>query len=108
MLNEKLQKFNLNSYIEQLTIAYPSIKAIWLFGSRINNTSEENSDWDLLVFAEPHIFNQLKQDMKFRCDKVDLLIVYDGDNFEYPWSVSSRNGNAKSGSLKDWKWKELN
>jgi len=30
----------------------PDSKAIWLIGSRANNTHHEHSDWDILVFSE--------------------------------------------------------
>ncbi|HBR15430.1 MAG TPA: hypothetical protein DD723_07805 [Candidatus Omnitrophica bacterium] len=103
-----IQKVNLNSYIEQLILIYPQIKSVWLIGSRANNSFSENSDWDLLAFADEQTLNQLGQNAKFKHDCIDLLVVYDHNHFRKPWTDSARGENLKSGSLKKWKWRELN
>ncbi len=90
------------TYIEQLVAAYPKITNIWLLGSRANNTSQVDSDWDLLVFGSQDILKSLRNDSRFNLDSVDLLIVYNGKDFEKPWGEKT-----KSGSLPEWDWKEV-
>jgi predicted nucleotidyltransferase len=93
----------IKTYIEQLVAAYPNITNIWLLGSRANNTSHVDSDWDLLVFGSQDILKSLQNDSRFNLDSVDLLVVYNGMDFEKPWGEET-----KSGSLPGWDWKELN
>lgn len=96
-----------NGYIKKLTSEYPEIQSIWLFGSRANNTSNNDSDWDLLIFANQNILNQLKQNKAYRHNNIDPLIVYDGNNFQSPWLRIDKNA-YKSGNLNEWKWDLLN
>ena len=90
-------------YLERLVKAYPNIKSIWLFGSRANSSHRTDSDWDLLVFADQQIFDELKRNSHFRDDKIDLLVVFNDREFEKPWSDEK---GAKHGSLKSWEWVE--
>jgi predicted nucleotidyltransferase len=96
----------ITDYIERLTSVHPGIKSIWLFGSRANNSyrSRSDSDWDLLVFADQNTFNELKRDKTFHRDKIDLLVVFNENEFEMPWPDEK---GAKHGSLKNWKWIEI-
>ena len=81
--------------------SYPRITSIWLIGSRANGTATSNSDWDLLVFGSKDILKSLQTDSRFHADFGDLLLVYNGKDFEEPWG-----GKLKSGSLPEWDWKE--
>ena len=90
-------------YIAELTAAYPGISSVWLFGSRANGTDRANSDWDLLVFANQSVLSQLRADTKFHKESVDLLVVYDGNNFENAWG-----SRKKTGDLKAWLWHSIN
>lgn len=94
---------HLNAYIKKLTTAHPGIKSIWLLGSRANNSYRPDSDWDLLVFANQQIFYELKRRNTFYDDKIDLLVVFNDDEFEKPWPDEK---GAKHGSLKSWEWVE--
>lgn len=96
--------FNLDTYIVNLTCKYPLIKSIWLIGSRANNTYRGNSDWDLIIFAGQEILEKLKEDINLNMSEVDLLVVYDGENFRSPWSRGDEKNNYKSGCLKGWQW----
>ncbi len=102
-----LSPMNMNpiikEYIERLTRGYPGIKSIWLFGSRANNSHRADSDWDLLVFADQHVFEELKRNKNFHDDRIDLLIVFNDNDFEKPWPDDK---GAKHGSLKNWDWAE--
>lgn len=77
------------------------ILSIWLFGSRANGNAKALSDWDLLVFSDRAVLEELRKDEHLHRGSADLLVVYDGDNFEKPW------GETKSGSLSQWKWQQL-
>ena len=93
-------KDELDIFVSQLVSNFPGISSIWLFGSRANKTAKAFSDWDVLVFGDEETFINLKKNEFFHRGAVDLLVVTDGDNFKKPY------GEAKSGSLSEWKWKE--
>jgi predicted nucleotidyltransferase len=90
-------------YLDSLTEAYPRIREVWLIGSRANGSARAESDWDYLVFADRRILRALRQDTRFRHPSVDLLVVYDGDQFATPWGEP----NPKKGSLTSWDWELL-
>lgn len=89
-------------YIADLVRAYPTIREVWLIGSRANDNSQKDSDWDYLVFADEEFLSTLTCDHSIRRSYVDLLVVYNGDNFQAPWGKKT-----KSGSLSQWEWKQL-
>lgn len=92
---------DVKTYIEQLVSSYPKITSIWLIGSRANGTATKNSDWDFMIFGSKDILKSLRTDSRFHFDLIDLLVVYNGRDFEKPWGEKS-----KSGSLSEWNWKE--
>lgn len=99
-----IMKQKVEQYITNLVARHPGIKSIWLFGSRANNSYREDSDWDLLVFANQQIFNELKETKSIHDHKIDLLIVFNNKDFENPWPDEK---DTKKGTLKDWEWNEL-
>jgi hypothetical protein len=63
-------------YIAELTTAYPSIREVWLFGSRANGTERPDSDWDYLVFGDDdRLLGFLHMDTRFNVPYIDLMIV---------------------------------
>jgi predicted nucleotidyltransferase len=36
-------------------------QSLWLYGSRANNRSRSDSDWDLILFADVESFEKLKR-----------------------------------------------
>jgi hypothetical protein len=74
-------------YIDRLVQAYPSIREIWLLGSRANGTERQNSDWDYLAFGDDaRAFNDLHNDIQFNDPDVDLLFLSPGaDEAIKPW-----------------------
>jgi hypothetical protein len=82
---------------------YPSIKQIWLIGSRADGSAKPSSDWDYIVMADQSALDALSVDSRFNDPAIDLLVVYDGDQFRKPWPDGSRE---KHGSLTGWNWKE--
>jgi predicted nucleotidyltransferase len=72
---------------------------VWLIGSRAAGSASPNSDWDYLVFADRQTFDDLARNEAFNDPEIDLLVVYDGDQFSKPWPDDSRQ---KKGSLLGW------
>lgn len=74
-------------YINELVTAYPSIREVWLFGSRANGTEHANSDWDYLVFGDDdRLLNVLCQDLSFNRPDIDLFIVATPTKAMKPWN----------------------
>ncbi|MEO7726149.1 MAG: nucleotidyltransferase domain-containing protein, partial [Burkholderiales bacterium] len=90
------------SLIARLTRTYPGISGIWLFGSRANGTARDNSDWDLLIFADEPTFQRIQGNRRLRQSDVDLLMVRDGNDFREPWGKS-----PKRGFLSEWEWRTI-
>lgn len=91
---------DIDAYLDNLTAKYPVVREVWLLGSRANRTQRENSDWDLLVFADEQTFNALREDESLHLDGIDLLVVHsENGNFEKPWG-----DKGKKGSLESWSW----
>lgn len=75
--------------------------AIWLIGSRANQSERDDSDWDFLIFGSEQLVDELANTPD--PGNIDALLVYDGDNFRCPWPRQS-DGVIKSGSLRRWRW----
>ena len=103
MLDEDIKK-----YINRLTSQHPSIQSIWLFGSRINGTYRSDSDWDFLVFGTQETLDELRQHPELKQNNIDLLVVYNGNDFKEPWSAQPGKNKQKIGSLTEWRWKKIN
>ncbi len=78
-------------YLNNLTKKYTDIKSVWLFGSRANNDYNKKSDWDLFVFSDEVVLDLLRSDINIKNESekynIDLLVVFDGDNFYAPWKI---------------------
>ena len=92
------------TYVQTLIGAFPQIKAIWLIGSRADDSATSASDWDYIAVADEATLNALSQDNEFNNPEIDLLVVYDGNNFQKPWPDGER---VKKGSLKSWEWQSI-
>ena len=92
----------LSEYIENLLAACPEITEVWLIGSRANDKARVDSDWDLLVFGSNRTLSILHKNLSLRRPDIDLLIVYNGNDFRAPWKTES--GKVHSGSLTGWEW----
>ncbi len=96
----------LKVYLDKLIMVF-EIKEIWLFGSRINNREKEDSDWDIMIFANANVLNSLRDRTDLKYPAIDLFIVYDGNKFEQPWASFSETGveRIKNGDLTTWMFK---
>ena len=54
--------------------------------------------------ADQSTLDALSAAPRFNDPAVDLLVVYDGNQFRKPWSDGDRQ---KHGSLKCWEWRDL-
>ncbi len=85
----KLLANDINPYLHKIIDKYSDIKAIWLFGSRANGDHNQKSDWDLFVFVNDRVLDLLKTDTELKNESeknnIDLLVVFDGENFKAPW-----------------------
>ena len=86
-------------FIESLTSMNPSPESVWLIGSQANGRATSLSDTDLLVFGSEALLNVLKA-KNSAPEKIDCLVVYDGNNYQDPWQ-------KKSGTLEKLKWKQV-
>lgn len=85
-------------YVRQLVAKYPSIREVWLYGSRANGEEKTTSDWDYLAFADDDTLSDLSRDTDLDWSNVDLMVVTDGVQFAKPWVDA--NGQ-KTGTLAD-------
>jgi hypothetical protein len=85
-------------YIRQLVAKYPSIREVWLYGSRANGEEHSTSDWDYLAFADDDSLSDLSRDSDLHWPSMDLMIVTDGVHFAKPWVDAS---GQKTGTLAD-------
>ena len=91
-------------YLRMLIAAAPSIREVWLIGSRADHTARPNSDWDYLVFGTRLTLQALQSTPALKRQDVDVLVVYDGDAFEEPWGTDD---HLKRGALSRWEWAML-
>jgi hypothetical protein len=75
-------------------------REVWLIGSRANPTEKPPNDWDVIALGDNALLNDLRA--RPPVQGLDLLIVFDGDNFESPWR--RLDGNTNGGSLSGWRW----
>ncbi len=96
---------DVGAYLKQMTGSVAGVREIWLFGSRANSSSTNTSDWDFFVFGDRNVLAALQSEPRPPKD-IDILIVYDGENFAGPWRRES-DGWEKTGNLKEWKWRQV-
>ena len=80
----------------------PGLTAIWLIGSRANNTEKPSSDWDFLAVGGHATLEYLRAATELHHSNVDFLVVTNGDDFRAAWGTTEKHG-----SLAEWGWQEL-
>ncbi len=94
-----------SEYILELVTAYPSIREVWLFGSRANGLATPESDWDYMAFADDPTLRALSGDSRLHRAGIDLMIVTDSDNFAAPWKEGSRSKRGRLAKVDGgWHW----
>jgi predicted nucleotidyltransferase len=77
--------FTIDDYVAMIAQRCPTLRSIWLFGSRANGTEHQGSDWDLLAFGDSAALELLQSDRTLeRPGLVDLLVAI-GDEIFRPW-----------------------
>jgi len=84
------------AFVERLVALKPRPIAIWLIGSRANGRANDRSDTDLLIFGSNELLTAIRDELA-PLEKVDCLVVFNGDEFKDPWC-------DKAGSLSELKW----
>lgn len=91
----------LSPFLSRVLVSCLEIRAVWSSadaGSCLAATSHQ-----LIVFADrPTLLNLRRSDQLHRAD-VELLVVFDGDQFENAWGPQ-----RLSGSLSRWAWRQVN
>jgi hypothetical protein len=93
---------SLRHYIDELVEHAPSVREVWLVGSRANGRSTEDSDWDFLLFADQQALITLRGAQSLCREGVCVLVVVDGDRFESPWPRLDNPGKFKRGHLRNY------
>ena len=100
------------NFFNELISEFEEITEIWILGSRANSCAHEDSDWDMLVFANSRVLTQLQQEEEFKQSSkdlnIDLLVRYDEDHFEAPWTsldCGRTKQRIKKGTLSEWNFK---
>lgn len=91
---------SVDTWLHFLMEQCPTIEEVWLIGSRANNSATAESDWDFIAFGSAETVPYLRSRKDLYQEDVDLLIVYDGNQFQEPWGQPS-----KTGSLSKWGWR---
>jgi predicted nucleotidyltransferase len=96
-------------YVDRLVRAYPSIREVWLFGSRANDRARADSDWDYMVFADngAALLHDLHPDTQFNHPQVDLFIVVAPDVSMNPWSEEANDSSMMFLDDKELHWRAV-
>ncbi len=86
--------------IDEMRDVLRGIEAVWLIGARINDRRLAGTAWELLIFGDRKTLSGLSRIASPTKDEVRISVVTDGDK------VVPVLGNARSGSLKAWRWVE--
>jgi len=91
----------LSQFLSRVLVSCLEIRAVWSSadaGSCLTAASHQ-----LIVFADkPTLLSLRRSDQLHRAD-VELLVVFDGDQFENAWGAP-----RLSGSLSRWAWRQVN
>ncbi len=93
---------DIEDYVCDLKVKFPSIASVWLLGSRANGNATDASDWDFLVFSGEPIHEEIKSSAELHRDDVDLLLADAKGRYSKPLG-----GPEEGGLLADWEWSEV-
>ncbi len=87
-----------------LAVVGKRCESLWLFGSRANGRGRPDSDWDLVLFADPEVLEVLRATPSFQQDNIDLLVAVSPERWISPWPDGDKG--PKGGSAEMYVWKE--
>lgn len=80
-------------YCKNLTTNYPSIKELWLFGSRARGTATPISDYDIIARRGADVFLDLiDAEHMIANRKIDLFVELTSGLYVQPWRVPGVDG----------------
>ena len=90
----------LSAFLSRVLVSCLEIRAVW--SSADAGSSLAAGSHQLIVFADrPTLLSLRKSERLHRAD-VELLVVFDGDQFESAWGPQ-----RLSGSLSRWAWRQV-
>jgi hypothetical protein len=90
----------LSAFLSRVLVSCLEIRAVWSSadaGSCLASTSHQ-----LIVFADKPTLLSLRRSGELHRADVELLVVFDGDQFENAWGPL-----RLSGSLSRWSWRQV-
>jgi hypothetical protein len=58
-------------------------REVWIIGSQVNGTDKPPKEWEFLAFADLALLLELQS--RPPVPALNLMVVYNGDDFESPW-----------------------
>ena len=90
----------LSAFLSRVLVSCLEIRAVW--SSADAGSCLASASHQLIVFADkPTLLRLRRSDQLHRAD-VELLVVFDGDQFENAWGTQ-----RLSGSLSRWSWRQV-
>jgi len=90
----------LSAFLARMLAGCLDIRAVWSV-AHADPAAQPDSPCELLVFADRPTLNSLRKSEFLHRADVEVLVVYDGNQFENAWG-----GRRLSGSLARWGWRQ--
>jgi hypothetical protein len=84
--------------LPRILLCCPDIQAVWSVGHDGSQRVPQPGS-DLLIFADRITLHTLRKADSLHCTDLQVLVVFDGDQFENAWGP-----DRVSGSLARWAW----
>ena len=94
-----MHAIELPAFLAQILIPCIDIRAVWSIADA--EAGRDATCHELLAFADRRTLQRLRRSAHLHCAAVELLVVFDGDQFENAWGP-----RRLSGSLARWAWRE--
>jgi hypothetical protein len=91
----------LSAFVSRMLARCLDIRAVWSVGHADLALATPDSAWELLVFADRPTLQSLRRSDQLHRADVELLVVFDGNQFENAWGR-----RRLSGSLARWAWRQ--
>ena len=90
----------LSAFLSRMLVCCLDIRAVW--SSEAAGCSLAAASHQLIVFADRQTLLSLRKSGELHRADVELLVVFDGDQFENAWGPQ-----RLSGSLSRWAWRQV-
>jgi hypothetical protein len=90
----------LSAFLSRVLVSCLEIRAVW--SSADAGSSLAGASHQLIVFADRPTLLSLRKSGELHRADVELLVVFDGDQFENAWGAQ-----RLSGSLSRWAWRQV-